>query len=257
MKISVITVCFNSEATIEETITSVLSQKFESVEYIIIDGNSTDGTLDIIEKHKSRINFVISEPDCGIYDAMNKGIDLSSGDVVALLNSDDLFADEYVLDSVAKEFSNPDIDCVFGDLIYVDRKNPDLKLRDWKASPFTTGSFSRGWHPPHPSFFARKVCYADHGKFDIKIPLVADFELMFRFLEVEKLKSRYIPKILVKMRVGGATGSFKNILRGNIMILNILKKHEEKVFAPRYIFSRIAPKIMNSICIRIKHLVKS
>lgn len=224
--ISIITVCYNSVDTIEHGIKSLCSQDYPNIEHVIIDGGSTDGTVAIIEKYRQHIAHFISEPDKGIYDAMNKGIRLATGDVVGILNSDDFYADNQVLNDVACAFRDNEIDCCYGDLEYVDRIDPSKIVRRWKSSSYRPGLFRTGWHPPHPTFFVKRDMYQRFGLFDTEMNISADYEIMLRFLERYKLKSGYIPKVLVKMRDGGASNrSLKQILKANIQCCQAWKKN--------------------------------
>ena len=213
MKISIITVCFNAEDTISDTIQSVLSQDYEDVEYIIVDGKSTDRTLEIIQSKQKRIQL-ISERDQGIYDAMNKGINIASGDVIGILNADDVYKNKQVLSEVMNAFKN-NVSIVYGDIEYV---NNDLSrvVRKWKAGIFRPGKFKWGWMPPHPGFFMKKSCYQRYGLFNLNLSTSADYELMLRMFEVHKLNHFYIPKIITSMRIGGVSNSsLKNRFAAN------------------------------------------
>jgi glycosyltransferase len=216
MKITIITVCFNSAATIRNTIESVLSQTYPDIEHIIVDGASKDNTMAIVNEYKDRISKIISEPDKGIYDAMNKGLALASGDIIGILNSDDIYADTDVLAVTAENFINSGADCVFGDLVYVDAADTDRVVRYWKSAPYKKGAFRRGWHPPHPAFFVKREIYQKYGVFDTSLRIASDFEIMLRFLVKYKIKSKYFPKIVVKMRTGGESNrNFRNIIIAN------------------------------------------
>jgi len=216
MKITIITVCFNSELTIEDTILSVLEQDYADLEYIVIDGGSKDKTLDIIGKYSSRINRIISEPDEGIYFALNKGIALASGAVIGILHSDDIYASKKILSTVNKAFEADGIQAVYGDLQYVAKEDSKIIHRNWSAGPYKTDSFLRGWMPPHPTFFVLKNCYEKYGVFNTLFHSAADYELMLRLIHKNHIKIRYIPQILVLMRVGGKSNvSVTNRLRAN------------------------------------------
>jgi glycosyltransferase len=204
MKISIITVGFNCKNTLEDCIKSVLSQNYPDVEYIIIDGGSTDGTLDVIKKYKNDIAYFVSEPDKGIYDAMNKGIKAATGDIIGILNSDDVYADNEILQSVAACIFEKKVDSCYGDLFYVTANDMDRKVRYWKAGSFNKNNFIRGWMPPHPTFFVRRSVYEQFGLFNLNFPLAADYELMLRFLYKYDVSTYYIPQCLVRMRTGGA-----------------------------------------------------
>ena len=214
MKISIITVCYNSEETISDTIQSVLSQDYKDVEYIIVDGKSTDRTLEIIQSIKSRIKL-ISEKDRGIYDAMNKGINIASGDVIGILNADDVYKNSQVLTAVMDAFK-ANVSIVYGDIEYVKYDDLSKVVRKWKAGVFRSGKFKWGWMPPHPGFFVKKSCYESFGLFNLNLSTSADYELMLRMLEVHHLSCNYIPETITSMRVGGASNSsLKNRLIAN------------------------------------------
>ena len=230
LKISIITVVYNNEDYIQDAMNSVLSQEYNDYEYIIIDGGSTDDTVALIsstfKNYPKTETIFISEEDGGIYDAMNKGILLSSGDVVGLLNSDDIYADERVLGKVASIFTNTSIDLCYSDLVYVDKHDPNKVIRYWKSRNYEDGLFKKGWAPPHPTFFVRRKVYDKYGVFDLEFKLAADFELMVRFLEKYKIPSIYIPNVLVRMRLGGATNkNIINIIKQNIEIYHAGKKN--------------------------------
>lgn len=207
MKLSIITVCLNSAQTIEQTIQSVLSQHHGDIEYLVLDGGSRDGTQEIIERYHDRLAVYRSEPDDGLYDAMNKGIGLATGDVVGILNADDFYTDEYVLSKVAHVFRDPAVDACYADLVYVAKDSPEKIVRYWKSQPYNDRLFYRGWMPPHPTFFVRRKIYEQYGCFNLAMGTAADYELMLRFLLRHSIKASYIPALLVYMRCGGASGS--------------------------------------------------
>ena len=239
MKISVITVTLNNAEYLEDCIKSVLGQDYENIEYIIVDGGSIDGTFDIIKKYEDKIDIWISEPDKGIYDAMNKGIRMATGDVVGILNADDVFYGTDVLTSIAAVMSDFDIDACYSDLIYVDRKNINKVVRYWRSSPFVSGLFKEAWVPPHPTFYVRRRVYDQYGVFDLKYKLAADFDLMLRFLENYRIKAVYVPKVFVKMRIGGVTNkSIWNILQQNYEILRSCKINNIKIFPPTFLMNK-------------------
>ena len=243
MKISVITVTYNSEKTLEDTLKSVISQSYSNVEHVIMDGGSTDATLRILDSYRENLSIVVSEPDDGIYDAYNKALNYASGDIIAILNSDDVFYDNNVLDLVASEFASTASDIVYGDLALVHEDNLSSVVRFWKSTKFIIGSFKNGWHPPHPSFFVRRSVYQKHGHFDLSLPVSADFELMLRFMEVHKCVAVYVPQILTRMRVGGHSQSFWNILKGGSSILQSFKKNGIKVQPVLYFANRYFTKL--------------
>ncbi|RYX98905.1 glycosyltransferase, partial [bacterium] len=174
MKISIITVVYNNERTIEDAINSVLAQDYADIEYVIIDGNSSDGTTSIIKKYQDQIEIFISESDKGLYDAMNKGVLASTGDVIGILNSDDLYQDKFVISDIAEQFkSNPVCDIIYGDLVYVDKDNVDKIVRKWKSKPYYPKFFEHGYVPPHPALFLKREVYEKAGLFDLNFRLAA------------------------------------------------------------------------------------
>ena len=204
--ISIITVVYNNENTILEAVRSVLNQSYKNIEYIIIDGKSSDNTLKKIEPLKDKISKIISEKDSGIYDAMNKGINISNGDIVGFLNYDDMFYDNYSLEIIAKAFVNQKkIDCVYGDLIYVNQK--DEITRNWISCKYKIGLFEKSWTPAHPTFYCKRKVFEKIGFFNLKYRIAADVEFMLRALRVNKLNSIYLNKTLVKMRTGGISNN--------------------------------------------------
>ena len=248
LKISVITVCFNSAATIQDTLRSVAAQTHSDIEHIVIDGSSTDGTMEIVNSNRHRLAQVVSEPDRGIYDAMNKGLALATGDIVGFLNADDFYAVPNALELVAAPFSDPDVDAVYADLVYVDAVDTHRIVRYWKSRDYQPGLFLGGWMPAHPTFFVRRGIYEKLGRFDLEFRRQADFELTMRFLEVHRIRSLYLPMILVKMRIGGASNnSIVNIIRGNIEAYRACKKNHLPVtwlFIVKKMLSRI-PQFFN------------
>lgn len=226
-KITMITVSYNSGKTIEDTIMSVANQTFRNVEYIVVDGLSTDNSLDIVNSHSTIITKVISERDAGIYDAMNKGIGLATGDIIGLINSDDILADDSVLQRVSDVFSeNPEIDACYGDLCYVKTDDLSKMVRYWRSNEYTKGFMNNGWVPPHPTFYVRREVYQKYGVFDLSYRIAADFELMLRFFAVHHIKTAYVPYIMVKMRLGGTSNrNLKNILMQNLEIRRALRSH--------------------------------
>lgn len=215
MKISIITATYNSAETVRDTLISVASQQDVSVEHIIVDGLSRDNTLDIVSAfpHVAR---VISEKDKGIYDAMNKGIEVASGDVVGILNSDDFYDNPTVLAKVMKLFEDSSVDVVYGDLQYVKKNDVYVVTRHWRSGQYKQKYFYYGWMPPHPTFFVRRRIYDEVGIFNTDLRSAADYEMMLRILVRHNAKAGYIPQVLVKMRTGGMSNStLKNRLRAN------------------------------------------
>lgn len=216
MKISIITATFNSAATIRDTLECVSRQDYNNVEHIIIDGGSTDETLDIVRQFP-HVNKIISEKDEGIYDAMNKGIAACSGDIIGILNSDDIYADNRVISLVAATFATPQVMACYADLQFVQRDNLEKVVRTWKAGNYNRRSFYYGWMPPHPTFFVRKEVYDKAGIFNKTLKSAADYELMLRILLKYEIPAHYINKVIIKMRVGGmSTASFKNRIKANM-----------------------------------------
>lgn len=223
MKISIIIPTFNSSETIQDTINSVISQNFKNYEIIVVDNNSKDKTIEIIQKNRLiDVKFII-EKDNGVYDAINKGIKLSTGKIISLLHSDDIYYDNKVLDNVVTAFTTYETKIVYGDLLYVKKNNIDSVLRFWKPKSFVNRSFLKGWHPPHSSFFVQKELFNKYGFYKTTIGNSADVELMYRFLEINNISSTYINYIFVKMRYGGKSNkTFIAILKQNIEIIRFL-----------------------------------
>ncbi len=210
MKLSIITAALNSAKTVEDTVKSVLGQSYGDIEYIIVDGGSTDGTLDIIERYKDKIAKVVSEKDGGIFDAFNKGIAMATGDIVGILNSDDFYASDSVIQDVMEKFAASSADTVYGDLEYVDPVDTSKVIRGWKAGEYRKSRFRSGWMPPHPTFFVKRSLYDRYGGFNTWMKISNDYELELRFLYKNNATAAYVPKVLVKMRAGGnSDGSFK------------------------------------------------
>ena len=225
MKVSIITVCYNSARTIGDTLQSVSEQSYGNIEHIIVDGQSGDNTLEVVATKGMHVTRLVSERDSGIYDAMNKGLALASGEVVGFLNSDDFYADAAVLAKIANVFQDPAVDACYGDLVYVTQDNSQV-VRYWKSKPFTKGDFAKGWCPAHPTFYVRKSVIERLGYFDQSYKLAADVEFMMRYLERGQIRAVYIPHVLVRMRLGGASNqSWKNIVLQNKEIFAALRKN--------------------------------
>ena len=240
MKISIVTVCYNAASTIADAIKSVASQTYSDIEYIVVDGASKDGTQDVIKQHEDGITTFVSEPDKGIYDAYNKGIALATGDVIGFINADDFYANDNVIARVAECFSDPSVEVVYGDLCYVKQDQPDEIVRYWKSSEYKPGKFGRGWVPPHPTFFVRSGIYkCPNGGYDTNYKLAADMEMITRCMVVNQTKNIYLPEVLVKMRLGGATNqSVSNIIDQNREILQAFKKNGVKTTLPRFLIGK-------------------
>ena len=219
LRISIITVCYNSDKTIADTLRTSRLQTYQNTEHIIVDGGSKDETLAVVATEVMRNHTIVSENDKGIYDAMNKGIALATGDVIGFINADDFYPNPDVLATVAAAFQASGADCCYGDLCYVQQDDVSKTVRYWQSSPFTPGLFGRGWCPPHPTFFVRREVYEQLGGFDLSFKIAADVVLMARFLEMGHISSYYIPKVLVHMRMGGTTNrSWINVVKQNLEI---------------------------------------
>ncbi|MGG6269224.1 glycosyltransferase family 2 protein [Leptolyngbya sp. AN03gr2] len=205
MKVSIITVTYNAGATIRDTIESVLSQDYPDIEHIIIDGASKDDTAEIVRSYGDRIAQFVSEPDRGMYDGMNKGIKLATGDVIAILNADDFYIDSSVISTIVEQFEQHQVDSVFADLVYVKHDDPEKIVRYYSSASFHPGKFAYGWMPAHPTFVVKRSAFENYGYFKTDYKIAADYELLIRFLAIHKLSYHYIPQVLVKMRTGGAS----------------------------------------------------
>ena len=227
--VSIITVSYNSEKTIEQTIFSVNNQTYSNIEHIFIDGHSSDNTVEIIRKKSKRDNLIISEKDKGIYDGMNKGLKYSNGDLIFILNSDDVFFSLNTVSKVVKEFeTDKKLMILYGHIVF--SKNNDLGkiIRKWKSSEYFNGSFKRGWHPPHPGFVVKKTVYEKHGNFDLNFKIAADYELMFRFIEEHRVKSKFYDDYIAILRYGGESTKVKGIYQTMKDLLGIYRKHNFK-----------------------------
>ena len=226
MKISVITAVYNRVATIGDALDSVRAQTWPDVQHVVIDGASTDGTLEILQARRSEIAVLVSEPDKGIYDALNKGIARATGDVIGLMHSDDLYADERVLADVASAFSDPTVDAVYGDLDYVAQGDTSKVIRRWRSGEYAPALLSRGWMPPHPTLYVRRQVIEKWGAFDTSFRIAADYDAILRYFGQGKVRSAYVPRVMVKMRVGGESNrSMDRILRKSREDYRALKKN--------------------------------
>ena len=216
MKVSIITASYNSEESIAGCLKSCSNQNYDKIEYLIIDGNSIDKTLEIVKNHQKDYPFVklVSEKDHGIYDALNKGINLASGDIIGFVHSDDFFASNDIVKDIVSIMKSESLDGVYGDLQYVDRYNTQKIIRNWKSCHFKLSLLKQGWMPPHPTLFLKKEVYEKYGLFDLSYKISADYDFMLRIFKDTKLKFGYLPKVVTKMRVGGASNrSLNNIIR--------------------------------------------
>lgn len=220
MKISIITATYNSSKTIIDTILSLEKQTYSNIEYIIVDGASSDNTLDIIKKYSTKISTIISEPDKGIYDALNKGIMASTGDIVGFLHSDDVFAYPNAIEDLVSTLVNDKSQAIYADLEYVSKENTENVVRRWVSGSYKHENLKKGWMPPHPTFFMKKELYKEHGVFDLNFKISADYDSLLRYLWLHNISVSYLPKVVTKMRVGGES---------NRSFLNILKKTKEDI----------------------------
>lgn len=236
MKIALITTTYNSEKTIEYCIESVNSQTHIEIEHIIIDGSSTDNTIEIIKNTSSRFIKIVSEPDKGIYDAMNKGIRLASGDVIGTLNSDDTLINDQVITKIAEIFlKKPEIDCVYGNLVFV---NSDGKVvRKWQSRPYKPGLFAQSWTPAHPTFYCRREVFEKYGLYKTDYKIAADVEFMLRVLELHKIKSYFLDETLVSMSMGGvSTQGLKSTITITKEMHRAFKENGLPFNLPKYLF---------------------
>jgi len=216
MKVSLITVTYNSARYLQNAIQSVYNQDYPDIEYIVVDGGSTDETLSIIEQNAPCITKWISEKDKGMYDAINKGMKMATGDVIGILNSDDMLASKNVISKIAACFKEQKVDSIFGDLLYVEAEETSKIHRFWKGMPYNRKSFNLGWMPAHPTFYVRREIVEQLGGYETHYFSAADFELMTRYLYKHRISAFYLPELIVKMRKGGmSNGSFKKRFRAN------------------------------------------
>jgi len=216
MKVSLITVCFNAGPVLAETLDSVLAQSHNDIEMIVVDGASTDGTVDILARYSERLDHCISEPDKGIYDAMNKGLKLATGDVISFVNAGDLLMTPEVILQVVAAFEGAPVDAVYGDIIMVDENDITQVKRTWRSGGYDRERFRQGWMPPHIATFIRKSVYDTYGHFNTDLRIAADYEILFRFLYKHRIPTTHLPEILVRFRLGGmSNGSVKHVLKAN------------------------------------------
>jgi glycosyltransferase len=226
MKISIITVVFNNKNKISIAIDSVVKQTNADIEYIVVDGGSSDDTPAVVNSYGTKVSKFICEPDKGIYDAINKGILISTGEVVGLLHSDDIFGNEQIISMITEVFDNTGADGVYGDLLYVNKENLNKVIRYWKSGPFKTSMLNRGWMPPHPTLFLKRKIFDNYGLYDTGFKISSDYDFMLRIMSRPELKFEYLPQIITRMRVGGASNrSLKNIIRKSKEDLQALRKN--------------------------------
>ncbi|MEY0234828.1 glycosyltransferase family 2 protein [Providencia manganoxydans] len=224
MKVSIITATYNSSNTIIDTLTSLENQSYKNIEYIIIDGASKDNTLEIIKKYSTKVSKIISEPDKGIYDALNKGIEVSTGDIIGFLHSDDILAYPTAIEDLVNTLMNEQSQAIYADLEYVSKENTSNVVRRWISGNYKHSNLKKGWMPPHPTFFMKRNLYKQYGSFDLNFKISADYDSLLRYLWLNNISVSYLPKVVTKMRVGGES---------NRSFLNILKKTKEDILALR------------------------
>ena len=243
MRVSIITVVRDSVDTIGSTLASVSEQTHREIEHIVVDGGSTDGTVDVIERHRDHLVKFISEPDQGTYDAMNKGLRLATGDAVGFLNADDVFTSSSVVSHIAEALAPAHVDACHANVVYVSRNDPTRVIRYWRSRPYQPGLFETGWMPAHPSFYVKRWVYEKYGGFDSEFQLQADFDLAMRLIAVHGIRTSFVPEVWVRMNWGGLSNrSLANVLRGNLEAYRICRKNGLAVppwFPVRKILSRI------------------
>lgn len=226
MKVSIITAVYNNSESIQDSINSVNGQTYTDIEHIIIDGGSSDGTIDIIEKNRTKSSIFVSEPDNGIYDALNKGVRLASGDIIGFMHSDDIFSSGSVIQCIVDEMLKSHCDMVYGNLQYVKKDAPHTVIRNWESGEFTIDKLKWGWMPPHPTVYLKKEVYKRFGLFDTSFRIAADYDFMLRILRNNDLSVRYIPEVFVKMRVGGESNSVLNYKKKWTEDLKAMQKND-------------------------------
>lgn len=228
MKISVLTATYRCEDTIADCLRSLAAQTHSEIEHIVIDGASPDGTLRMLEEYRGNIAHLISERDDGLYDALNKGLRLCTGEIVGFLHADDVYADARTLERVARAFDDPEVIACYGDLVYVSRQDTRRVIRYWKAGDYSRPKLRHGWMPPHPTFFARRSLYQRLGGFDTDFRIAADYECMLRMLTGVESRIAYIPEILVRMRLGGTSNrSLAQLLRKSREDYRAIRRHRQ------------------------------
>ncbi len=256
LTISIITASFRSEATIVDTLNSINEQTYPAIEHLVVDGASNDKTLELVREHGKRVARLVSERDKGIFDAYNKGLALATGEVIGFLNSDDFYASAEVISHVMAIFNTePEIEAVYADLVYVEKDDTATITRHWKSRPYQTGDFGRAFSPPHPTLFLRRSVYERTGGFDPAFRYAGDYEYMLRAFHTHQVKSRYLPEIVVKMRNGGTTGgSWVHIKKQNVEILKALERERVPVFRAGFMARKIADRLLQRVRARFVHL---
>mgnify|MGYP003945378095 CR=1 FL=1 len=207
MKVSVITAVFNCASYISSCIDSIAKQKHKEIEYIIIDGNSTDGTVSIINTYAAHVHYFVSEPDNGFYGALNRGISMATGEVIGILNADDVLADADVITTVVENFKNSSCDAVYGNLNYTQRNDLNQVIRKWRSNAYSRKAIKYGWMPPHPTIYIRKEIYLKHGTYSMDYGHSSDYELILRLFYKHQINTVYVDRLFVKMRIGGVSNN--------------------------------------------------
>lgn len=246
-KISIVTVCFNSAKTVRATLASVADQTWPNIEHIVVDGASQDETVSIIEEYRAGLAAVVSEPDNGIYDAMNKGLRLATGDYVAFLNSDDIYLDETVVERIAQRLASEGLDAIFGDVVFVRAEAPDTVVRRYSSSGFSPRSLALGRMMAHPTLFLRRTCFEKSGPFDSSFRIAGDFELVTRVFKDGSLSYCYVPEAFVRMNLGGAsTSGLRALFKINGEILRACRQNGIATSWPR-LMGRYPSKLMEFV----------
>jgi glycosyltransferase involved in cell wall biosynthesis len=231
MKISIVTAVRNDATTVGETLNSVAAQVGAEIEHIVIDGASTDGTVDVIRQHAARLAYFVSEPDRGPYDGMNKGIKVATGDAIGFLNGDDVFASPDVVARISEVLADDDVDACYANLDYTAADDLGKVVRRWRSQPYRPGLFLRGWMPAHPTFYVKRRVFERCGGFDLEFRRQADFDLALRFMHIHCIRTVFVPEVWVRMRMGGLSNhGFRNVLAGNIEAYRICRKRGVKVW---------------------------
>ncbi|WP_115739499.1 glycosyltransferase family 2 protein [Escherichia coli] len=234
MRISIITATYNSEKTLLDTLLSLEKQTYPDIEYIVVDGASNDNTIKLIKSNCTKVSKIICEPDKGIYDALNKGIQAASGDVIGFLHSDDLLAYDDAIADIAKTFENTGCDAIYGDLEYVAQNDTSKRIRLWKSGSFSRFKMKMGWMPPHPSFYMKRECYSQFGCFSLDYRISADYDSLLRYILKQRISIAYLPKVLVKMRVGGISNrSVSSMVNKSMEDIRVMKQNG-MVMVPTY-----------------------
>jgi glycosyltransferase len=227
MRVSIVTVCFNSERTIGAALASVARQNYANIEHLVVDGGSLDGTLKVVETQGQRVSRMLTGPDSGIYDAMNKGVAAASGDLIGFLNSDDMFAGPSAIASIVQAMESERADAAYGDIVYVSAADPGKSVRTWRSGEFRRSRLQFGWMPPHPTFYARRSLVERVGGFDVRLRIAADYDFMLRCLWGQACTAAYVPEVLVQMRTGGASNkSLRALFRKSREDLQVLRRNQ-------------------------------